>query len=83
MLAGVHELLGEEVAEAAGRLDRPRSFLERCGPSDEPIDLGLGCADLEASQLCLCVVDRNRLMGLLVRIDPDHYCHVSSVVVDG
>ena len=38
-LAGGDELLGQQVAEAAGTLNRPRPLLERCRPGDQPLDL--------------------------------------------
>jgi len=73
-LAGVDELLGEEVAEPASGLDRPRPFLERCRPSHQAIHLGLRRPNLEAGELAFAVVERDRLVGLLVRVDPDHHC---------
>ena len=38
-LAGGDELLGDEIAESVGRLDRPLAFLEPLGPLLEPLGL--------------------------------------------
>jgi hypothetical protein len=84
VLAGIDELLREEVAEPSSRLDRPRPILERGRPPHQPLHLGLGRPDLQARQLALPVVERHRLVALLVRVDPDHHCcHVCVSVVVG
>lgn len=79
VLAGVDELLREEVAEPSGGLDRPGPFLEWRRPPHQPIHLGLGRLHLEAGEFTLAVVERDRLVGLLVRVDPDHHCRHLSV----
>jgi len=38
-LAGGHQLLSEQVAEAGGVVDRPRSLGELLGPLQKPLEL--------------------------------------------
>ena len=66
MLAGAEQFLGEQVAEAAGPLDRPRAFLEAVGPLEQLGGLAPTGADLHLGELNLAVVDRYRRVRSLV-----------------
>jgi hypothetical protein len=53
---GGHELLGQQVAEPAGTLDRPRPLLEWRRPLHQPLDLADGRAHPKLTELLLVVV---------------------------
>jgi hypothetical protein len=53
---GGDELLGQQVAEPAGTLDRPRPLLEWRRPLHQPLDLADGRAHPKLTELLLVVV---------------------------
>ena len=68
------ELLGQQVAQAAGALDRPGPLRPGRGPGQQPLRLGSAGADPQLTQRLLRRADRHRRVRGLVRIDPDHHC---------
>ncbi len=70
-----HELLGQQVAQSAGRLNGPPPLLEGLGPADELFDLTTGRTHLEAGDLIFSLVDGHRRVRCLVRVYPDHHIH--------
>jgi hypothetical protein len=81
-LAGGHQLLSEQVAEAGGVLDRPRAIGELLGPLQQPFELLGARPHPQLSQAPLAVVDRDRGVRSLVRVDADHHRHRCSLVVE-
>jgi hypothetical protein len=79
-LARRDELLGEQIAESAGRLDRPRTRRERFRPRHQLLDLAATGAHLLSVELFLAPAYRYRGVRRLVRINTDHHCHGSSGV---
>ena len=75
LFAACHELLGQQVAHSAGRLDGPPPLLERLGPAHELFDLTTGRTHLDAGDLIFSLVDGHRRVRCLVRVDPDHHIH--------
>jgi hypothetical protein len=73
VLAGGHQLLGEQVAEPARGLDRPHSGLEALCPCHELVDLGATSSHLLAGHLLLAAADRDRSVAGLVRVDTDDH----------
>jgi len=74
-LAGVEELLGQQVAEPAGGLDRPGAVLEARRPLQQLIDLASRRPHLHLAELRLVLVDRHRRVRPLVGIHADHHPH--------
>jgi hypothetical protein len=70
-----HELLGQQVAHPAGRLDGPPPLLERFGPAHELFDLTTSGTHLDAGDLIFSLVDGHRRVRCLMRVDPDHHLH--------
>ena len=70
-----HELLGQQVAHPAGRLDGPPPLLEGLGPAHELFDLTTGGTHLDAGDLAFSLVDGHRRVRCLVGVDPDHHLH--------
>ena len=75
MFAGGDELLGEQVAAAAGALDRPGPLFERRRPRQQPLELCRVGAHLDLAELALVAVDRDGGVGRLVRVDADDHVH--------
>ena len=70
--AGRDQLLGEQVAETLGGLDRPDAVVaEAVSPLTEQDGLGRTGTDADLVDDGLELVDRNRGVGRLVRVDPD------------
>jgi hypothetical protein len=72
-LSGSYELLGEQIAEPARGLDRPRSSLEGFGPRHELVDLAATGSQVLAGEFFFGAVDRDGAVGRLVRIDTDDH----------
>ncbi|HWF14538.1 MAG TPA: hypothetical protein VG244_00005 [Acidimicrobiales bacterium] len=70
-----HELLGQQIPHPAGGLDGPGPLLEGFGPAHQLFDLTPGRADLHARKLVFVLVDGDRGVRRLVRIDTDHNIH--------
>jgi hypothetical protein len=73
LLTSRHELLGQQVAHPAGRLDGPLPLLERLGPAHPLFDLTTGGAHLDARDLIFSLVDGHRRVRCLVGVDPDYH----------
>ena len=74
-LARGHQLLGQQITQAAGALDRPGALGERSSPHQETLDLAGAGAHPQLAQRRFGRVDSRRCMRPLVRIDTDHHCH--------
>jgi len=74
-LTGSDELLGDQIAQPAGRLHRPRPLSEALRPRTEPLHLDLRRSDLDLVEDLFVVVDGDRGVGRLVGIDADHHAH--------
>ncbi len=76
VLARRDELLGQQIAEPAGRLDRPRPLLERLRPRQQLRHLANAwlapCTTPSSSSLA---ADRHRGVRRLVRVDTNDHCH--------
>ena len=74
LLAGGEELLGQQVAEPAGGLDRPDPIaaIEALGPLQQLGHLLAGRTHEPLVEHPLRGVDRDRGVGPLVRVDADH-----------
>jgi hypothetical protein len=73
-----NQLLGQQVAEPTGGLDRPHPdavTVNVSGPVQEPSNLIPVRRDRQLTQHHLSLVDRNRRVGCLVRIDPNRGDH--------
>jgi hypothetical protein len=68
-LAGGDELLSEEVAEPAGRLDCPHSIRECCRPAPQLIGLRAAGSNPDFVEDVFGAVDRDCGVGCLMRID--------------
>jgi len=75
-LAGVDELLSEQIPQPRRGLDRPGPFCERRGPRQQLRDLLAGRADLDVPELAFVAADGDGCVRRLVRVDTDHHCHV-------
>ena len=82
-LAGIDELLGQEIAEPAGGLDRPRAFPERLRPRQQLRRLLARRTHPRAVEFALAVVDRDRGVTRLVGIDTDDHRHEHLPGLDG
>jgi hypothetical protein len=74
-LAGGHQLLGEQVAEAGGVLDRPLALGELLRPLQQLLELLGARPHSQLGEAPLAVVDCNRSVRSLVRVDADHHRH--------
>ena len=73
---GGQQLLGQQVAQAAGALDRPGPLRPGRGPCQQPLRLRGAGAHPQLPQRLLGPADRHRRVRGLVRVDPDHHsCH--------
>ena len=59
-LAGGDELLGQQIAEPAGTLDRPRPIIERRRPADQPLELVGARPHAQLAEELLAGVERHR-----------------------
>jgi hypothetical protein len=75
VLAGGHELLGQQIPESAGRLDRPRPLFEGRRPLEQLVELATTRPHLQLRKLCFVAVDHDRGVRPLVGIDTDHHLH--------
>ena len=73
-LARGHQLLGQQVAQAPGALDRPGPLRPGRCPRHQPPGLGRRGAHPQLAQRLLGLVDRHRGVRGLVRVDTDHHC---------
>jgi hypothetical protein len=76
VLAGGHELLGQQIAQPTGGLDRPRPLFEGRGPLEQLVELATTRPHLQLRKLCFVAVDHDRGMRPLVRVDADDDAHV-------
>jgi hypothetical protein len=72
-LARSDQLLGQQVAEPAGGLDRPRSLTQRFGPPQQLWHLLAGRPDPGPCELSFAAVDRHRGVRRLVWVDADDH----------
>jgi len=78
VLAGAHQLLRQQLAQPAGRLDRPGPFeAEWCRPGQQPLGLASISHHLQLGDGLFVAVDRDSRMCRLVRVDPDDHRHGS------
>ena len=70
-LTGSKELLGQQRAEPAGGLDRPRSRCERLSEAQQPVGLAAAGVDAQFTDDLFGVIDDCCGVGPLVRVDPD------------
>jgi hypothetical protein len=75
VFTGSEKLLGQQIAEPAGRLDRPDplAITERVSPSDELSDLTSPRLHQPFRDHDLMCIDRDRGVRALVWIDTDHH----------
>jgi hypothetical protein len=73
-LAGSDKLLGQQIAQPVGRLDRPRPRLEWRRPRQQLLHLPATSPHPQAGQLVLGRVERGRGVRTLVRVDTNHHC---------
>ena len=73
-LAGRDQLPGEQVAHAAGALDRPGPLRPGLCPVQELPGLPVAGADPHLAQGHLITAGRHRRMRSLVRVHPDDHC---------
>ena len=66
LFATCHELLGQQVAHPAGRLDGPPPLLEGLGPTHELFDLTTSGTHLDAGDLIFSLIDGHRRVRCLV-----------------
>jgi len=71
VLARRDELLGEEIAQSMGRLDRPRPLLEPVRPLAQTHGLGRTRSDTDLVEDMFVAIDSDSGVGALVRVDPD------------
>lgn len=82
-LTSGHELLGQQIPDAAGALHSPRPLLELRCPLQQPSDLARRGAYSKRAERHLALVDRRRGMRPLVRVDSDHHCHGRLLLIVG
>src|SRR3974390_1737782 len=75
VLAGIDELLAQQVAESSGRLDGPGALLERRRPPEQPVDLLSSGPDGDGGQFSLIASNGHGGVGRLVRVDSDDDGH--------
>jgi hypothetical protein len=83
-LARGHELLGQEIAQPARGLDRPRPLLERHRPLEQLVELMAARSPPDLRKLRFVTADGDRCVRPLVGIDADHHAHCApSIALDG
>lgn len=75
MFAGRNQLLSQQIAVAVGRLDRPPSRPELCGPRQQLPGLTTVGPHLELAEGSFLFIDGYRRTGTLVRVDSDQHRH--------
>jgi hypothetical protein len=78
LLAGVEELLGQQIAEPTGGLDRPRALLEARRPLQQLIDLAARRSHLHLGEPRLVLVLWPPRCATLVGIHADHHPSTAS-----
>src|SRR5262249_48373015 len=78
ILARRDKLLGKEITEATRRLDRPRPFTEWLRPTQQPLQLPSTSPHRKLADLTLVLVDRERRVLRLMRIDTNDHHHRES-----
>ena len=73
-LTSGQQLLGQQMPQAAGALDRPGPLRPGRGPFQQPLRLRRAGAYPQLTQRLLRRADHHRRVRGLVRIDPDHHC---------
>jgi hypothetical protein len=68
-----HQLLGQQVPQPAGPLDRPGPLRPRLRPRQQPFCLHGAGAHPQLTQPLFRPADRHRRVRGLVRVDPDHH----------
>ena len=81
MFTGGDELLGQQVAETAGGLDRPRPLRERLRPPQQPLELIAGRLGLHATERFVCASTADRGVRRLVGSTPINTMCASSIRV--
>src|SRR5579871_3998454 len=82
-LAGADELLGEQVAEAAGRLDRPHPLPIGRSPLAQLLELAARRPDAYPVELLLAGINGYSSVRRLVGVDADHYGHFAPPLLGG
>jgi hypothetical protein len=76
-LAGGDQLLGQQAAQPRGALYRPDPVRPGGRPRDQLLGLGRAGANAYLAQRLLGRGNCHRGVRALVRIDPDHHCHLA------
>ncbi len=77
MLADGDELLGQQLAQAAGALDAPAALGPLRRPAQQLLRCRAGCSQSDRGGLDAPGTDRGRGVGSLVRVDADDHSHWS------
>ena len=77
VLAGGDELLGQQLAQAAGALDAPAALGPLRRPDQQLLRCRAGCSQSDRGGLDAPGTDRGRGVGGLVRVDADDHSHWS------
>ena len=77
MLARGDELLGQQLAQAAGALDAPAALGPLLRPAQQLLRCRAGCSQSDRGGLDGPGTDRGRGVGSLVRVDADDHSHWS------
>lgn len=83
MLSRIDELLGQQVAETARRLDGPDALSEGFGPGQQLGRLLTRGPHRDFGHFTFLTADGHGCMALLVGVDPDDHCHEYLLWVDG
>src|ERR1039458_9597880 len=75
LFARVHQLLGQQVAQATSRLDSPGALAERFRPGQQLRCLLARSSHSDLGQLLFVAADGYCRVGRLVGVDPDDPCH--------
>ena len=75
VLAGGDELLGQQLAQAAGAFDAPAALGPLRRPAQQLLRCRAGCSQSDRGRLDGPGTDRGRGVGSLVRVDTDDHSH--------